>query len=117
MVEIEAFQHLIYLLQGVGGPYIIAVRDNAAQQQSAVAGQQGAVLFDNGQGAGGFQQRQGNGALTGADFNQVLAAGRLNGRHDLADHDRVMQEVLSEPFPWTVTQGVILVLVIINSRL
>jgi len=25
--------------------------------------------------------------------------------------------VLAEPFPWTVTQGVILVLVIINSQL
>jgi hypothetical protein len=32
------------------------------------------------------------------------------------DH-RVVQKVLAEPFPWTVSQGVILVLVIINSQL
>jgi hypothetical protein len=28
-----------------------------------------------------------------------------------------MQEILAEPFPWTVIQGVILMLAIINSRL
>ena len=43
--------------------------------------------------------------------------GGMNSRHNFADNDRVVQKVLAEPFPWTVTQGVILVLVIINSQL
>jgi hypothetical protein len=41
----------------------------------------------------------------------------VNGRHDPANDAGVMQKVLAEPFPWLVTQGVILVLVIINSQL
>jgi hypothetical protein len=41
----------------------------------------------------------------------------MNCTDDLVDNDRVMQEVLAEPFPWTVTQGVILVFVIVNSQL
>jgi len=43
--------------------------------------------------------------------------GRVNSRYYLPDYCGVMQKVLAEPFPWTVIQGVILVLVIINSQL
>jgi hypothetical protein len=44
-------------------------------------------------------------------------SGGMNSRHDFPDNDRVVQKVLAEPFPWTVIQGVILVLVIIYSQL
>jgi hypothetical protein len=41
----------------------------------------------------------------------------MNRTDDLVDNNRVMQEVLAEPFPWTVVQGVILVFIIIYSQL
>jgi hypothetical protein len=64
-----------------------------------------------------LQQRHRDCALAGTDLEQLFVAGRVDGRNDPADDHRVVQEVLAEPFPWTVTQGVILVLGIVNSRL
>jgi len=55
--------------------------------------------------------------LAGTDLYQHVGWQRMNRTDDLVDNNRVMQEVLAEPFPWTVTQGVILVLGIVNSRL
>jgi hypothetical protein len=41
----------------------------------------------------------------------------MNSLDDLVDDDRIMQEVLAEPLPWTMIQGVILVFIIIHSQL
>ena len=67
--------------------------------------------------AGGLQQRAGDGALPRADFQQGIGFFRPNSIDDLVNNHRVMQKVLPKPFPGTVTQGVILVLVIINNQL
>jgi hypothetical protein len=75
------------------------------------------VEFDDLQTPGSPQQRQGDRTLPRPDLDDRIGFPRLDGRHDTADDCRVMQKVLAEPFPWTVTQGVILVLVISNSRL
>jgi len=64
-----------------------------------------------------LQQRHGDRTLPRPDLDDRIGFPRLDGRHDTADDRRAMQNVLAEPFPWTVTQEVILVLVIINSRL
>ena len=39
--------------------------------------------------------------------DQLFIACRIDGGNDAPDDGRVMQEVLAEPFPGTVTQGVI----------
>jgi hypothetical protein len=75
------------------------------------------IKFHDRELSGCCQQGHCDSTLPGADFKQHVLAGRVNSRHSLPDNDGVVQEVLAEPFPWLVTQGVILVLVIINSQL
>jgi hypothetical protein len=75
------------------------------------------VEFDNLQTPGSPQQRHGDCTLPRPDLDDRIGFPRLDSRHDTADDRRVMQKVLAEPFTWTVTQEVILVLVIINSLL
>jgi hypothetical protein len=41
----------------------------------------------------------------------------VDGRNDALNDRRIVQEMLAEPFPWTVSQGVILILVIVNNQL
>ena len=49
-----------------------------------------------------IEQREGQGALAGADFHQgVLVAGR-HAAHQLVDHPGVGEKMLAEPFPGAV---------------
>jgi hypothetical protein len=75
------------------------------------------IKFHDRELSGCRQQGHRDCTLAGADFKQHILAGRVNSRHNLPDNDGVVQEVLAEPFPWTVIQGVILVLVISYSQL
>jgi hypothetical protein len=75
------------------------------------------VEFNDGEPADLLQQRQGDGSPAGPDLDDGVILHRLYGRYDPGDHNRVVQEVLAEPFPWTVSQGVILALVIVDSQL
>ena len=65
------------------------------------------VEFDDLQAPGSPQQRHGDRTLPRPDLDDRIGFPRLDGRHDTADDCRVMQKVLAEPFPWTVTQEVI----------
>jgi hypothetical protein len=76
-----------------------------------------AVEFHHGKTASLPQQWQRDCTLAGAYFDQLIAVCRMYCCNDPADDGRIVQKVLAEPFPGTVTQGVILVLVIINSQL
>ena len=63
------------------------------------------------------QQGQGDGTLARANFHQLLTGTWPDCGNNFSDNAGIMQKILAEPFPWTVIQGVILVLVIINSQL
>jgi aspartokinase-like uncharacterized kinase len=45
-------------------------------------------------------------ASTWTDLEQVLAGDRVDGVQDTANDGRIVQEVLAEPFPGTMSQGV-----------
>src|SRR5690606_7332183 len=43
-----------------------------------------------------IEQRQGQGTLAGADFDDAVARPRIDGQHDLFDHRLFVQEVLPQ---------------------
>jgi hypothetical protein len=49
-----------------------------------------------------------DGTLAGANLGNVIIRLRIDGRDDALDDTGVVKEVLAEPFPWAVGQGVFL---------
>jgi len=54
------------------------------------------VEFDDRERAVPIEQREGDGALAGADFDEAIAGPRVHGLHDLRDDALLVQEVLAE---------------------
>jgi hypothetical protein len=59
--------------------------------------------------AGALQEAKRKRAAARADRDQVVPGFGIHMTQDAFDHGLIVQEVLAEPFPGTVTQGVVLV--------
>ena len=68
------------------------------------------VQLDRVETAGCREQASREGSLAGTDFDKVLAGDRMDDVQDVTNDGPSVQEVLAEPFPGTVSQGVTLLL-------